>query len=153
MQQNAVQKAIAPIMGKKVWHVYEVSSIFLSAHERNRVVNWSRFELTHRILIIGGFNLSFHSKSCYIPLDKKCFKSFSWNGSEFWKSQSTAFSLQLITVLHKPKKYLKGRLFQRKWATNLIKPLAVRRLPIRSCLSVRSTTNQVWSRNSLSFWL
>jgi len=39
MQQNAVQKAIAPIMGKKVWHVYEVSSIFLSAHERNRVVN------------------------------------------------------------------------------------------------------------------
>jgi len=38
-QQEAVQQQIMPIMAKKVWHVNEVPSLFVSVHVRNHVVN------------------------------------------------------------------------------------------------------------------
>jgi len=44
-QQEAVQKLIMQILGKKVWHVKVVPSIFVSVHKRNSCVNRSRFNL------------------------------------------------------------------------------------------------------------
>ena len=103
------------------------------------------------ISVSGSFDLSFRRKSCYVPLHKKCFKLFSCNGCKFWKSQTSAFSLQVITVLHKPQNSLKQRLFEKKLALNFINPLAIRRfsdtiLPpaVRSAIHHgRGTGNQI----------
>jgi len=79
------------------------------------------------ISVTVRFDLSFHNKSCYVPLDKKRCKLISGTARNLKKSENFIFAVCDHDPAHTAK-CLKHLLFQRKWAMNFIKLLAIRRL-------------------------
>ena len=79
------ESQLYPSWAKRVWHVDEVPSILVSAHEWNPCEK-NQIRPAWVISVTGWFDLIFHGKACYVPLDRKYVKLFSLNTSEFWKT-------------------------------------------------------------------
>jgi len=117
----------------------------VSAHERNRVVNWKLIRPAWPISVIDWFDLSCPDLIAVCSTRQE--NLFSWNDSLFWKSQSTAG----ITVLHNPQKSLKRRLFQKKWAMNFIKPLATPRKHSPASFKVTINNHTISPEDNLKY--